>query len=122
MRVLFAFMVVASLGRAAEPVVAIAPPSADGAAEVETGLLMQAEAGAWLQAHQQKELHVKQILRALERHRIEPQKLADPEVARRVRSLLGAPLLVYSRLAKSGDGWVLDVSALGDAGPLPVEH
>ena len=74
----------------ADPVVAIAPPAAASPALAEAALLMQAEAGRWLVSTQRSELHVKQLLRALERHRIELRELGDPAVAARARTLLGA--------------------------------
>jgi tetratricopeptide (TPR) repeat protein len=108
-------------GRAfADPIVAIAPPSADSPSLAEAGLLMQAEAGRWLLATQRKELHVKQLLRALERHHITLEQLSDPEVAARVASVLGAPVFVYGKLTAAKGGWLLEVRVAGEKGASMV--
>src|SRR4051794_33043174 len=98
----------------ADPVVAIAPPSADTPQLAEAALLMQSEASRWLIANHRQELHVKQLLRALERHHIDAKQLADPAVAARARSLLGAPLFIYGKLSEAKGGWLLEVHSLDD--------
>lgn len=100
----------------AEPVVAIAPPAATTPALAEAALLMQAEAGRWLVATQRSEVHVKQLLRALERHRIDPQQLGDPAIAARARVLVGAPVFVFGTLTDVGGKWQLAVQRLDDSG------
>jgi tetratricopeptide (TPR) repeat protein len=102
----------------AQPVVAVAPPSADTPALAEAGLLMQAQVSTYLQGNGYHELHAKQILRALELHGLDLRALADAKVAERARSLLGAPLFVYAQMtAKS-----IVVRGLGDAGAIAAEE
>ena len=102
------------------PVVAIAPPSAGSPRLMEAGLLMQAEASSWLAATHHDELHVKQILRALERHRIELAQLADPRLAQRARSVLGSLLFVFARSSRRRTARLLEVNGLGADG-LPSQ-
>jgi tetratricopeptide (TPR) repeat protein len=105
----------------ADPVVAIAPPSAETPQLMEAALLMQSEASRWLIANHRQELHVKQLLRALERHHIDPKQLSDAAVAARARSLLGAPLFIYGRLSEAKGGWLLEVHSLDDKGVSPSQ-
>ncbi len=105
----------------ADPVVAIAPPAAASPALAEAALLMQAEAGRWLISTQRSELHVKQLLRALERHRIELRELGDPAVAARARTLLGAPVFIFGKLSEADGKWQLEVRRLDDKGPSPPQ-
>ncbi len=110
-------------GASAEPapvgsVTVVAPPSADAPALVEAGLLMQSEASRAL-LELQPELHVKQLLRSIERHRLTPQQLTDPAIAARVRSLLGAGRLVISALTDKGGTWQLEIRTVDEKGASP---
>lgn len=100
----------------AEPIVAIAPPAAQSATIIEAGLVMQAEAGRALVLSKHSEVHVKQLLRALARHRIDPKTLADPAVAARARGLLGVQALVFGSLTEADGKWTLEVRKLDDKG------
>jgi cytochrome c-type biogenesis protein CcmH/NrfG len=108
-RVVFAIVCLLGSAVRAEPIVVLAPPVADSPQLAEVGLLMQAEAGRWLIATGRKELHVKQLLRTLERHHLTVEQLASPDAAARARKLLGASTLVWGKLSQGADGYSLEV-------------
>jgi tetratricopeptide (TPR) repeat protein len=90
-------------------VVAVFPPAGAGAES--PSLLMQAYAAELLEATgRYNEIHVKQILRLMEREHVKGQ-LGSTEITLQTARRLGAERAVYGSLVPRGDGFLLTVTA-----------
>ncbi|MBK7861905.1 MAG: hypothetical protein IPJ65_25470 [Archangiaceae bacterium] len=91
--------------------VVVIPPVADAKVPGGLGLVMEEKANALLLATGRYDVvHARQVRSMALRHRMAPDTLADPNVARQAAERLGTTLFVFSKLTTQKGGFSLTIS------------